>query len=39
MMVIDDLKDQIPFREISRISGISLFGYYYRPRGEEYSEA
>ena len=31
MMVLDDLKDQIPLREISRISGISLSGYYYRP--------
>jgi hypothetical protein len=31
MMVIDDLKDQIPLREISRISGIPLSGYYYRP--------
>ena len=31
MMVIDDLKDQIPLREISRISGISLPGYYYKP--------
>ena len=32
MMVIDDLKDRIPLREISRISGISLSGYYYKPR-------
>ena len=32
MMVLEDLKDQIPLREISRISGISLSGYYYRPR-------
>ena len=32
MMVLDDLKDQIPLREISRISGISLSGYYYKPR-------
>ena len=31
MMVIDDLKDQISLREISRISGISLSGYYYKP--------
>ena len=31
-MVINDLKDQIPLREISRISGISLSGYYYRSR-------
>ena len=30
-MVIYDLKDQIPLREISRISGISLSGYYYKP--------
>jgi hypothetical protein len=30
-MVINDLKDQIPLREISRISGISLSGYYYKP--------
>ena len=32
MMVLDDLKDQIPLREVSRISGISLSGYYYKPR-------
>ena len=32
MMVLEDLKDQIPLREISRISGISLSGYYYKPR-------
>ena len=32
MMVLEDLKDQIPLMEISRISGISLLGYYYRPR-------
>ena len=32
MMVLDDLKDQIPLRKISRISGISLSGYYYKPR-------
>ena len=31
MMVLDDLKDQIPLREISRISGISLSGYYTDP--------
>jgi len=31
MMVINDLRDKIPLREISRISGISLSGYYYRP--------
>ena len=32
MMVLDDLKDNVPLREISRISGISLSGYYYKPR-------
>ena len=32
MMVLDDLKDKVPLREISRISGISLSGYCYRPR-------
>jgi len=31
MMVINDLRDKIPLREISRISGISLSGYYCRP--------
>jgi putative transposase len=31
MMVINDLRDKIPLREVSRISGISLSGYYYRP--------
>ena len=31
MMVLDDLNEQIPLREISRISGIPLSGYYYRP--------
>ena len=30
-MVINDLKDHIPLREISRISGMSLSGYYYKP--------
>ena len=30
-MMINDLRDKIPLREISRISGISLSGYYYRP--------
>ena len=30
MMVLDDLKDQMPLREISRISSISVSGYYYR---------
>ena len=33
MMVLEDLKDHMPLREISRISGISLSGYYYRPVG------
>ena len=32
MTVLDDLKDKVPLREISRISGISLSEYYYRPR-------
>ena len=31
MMIIDDLRDRMHFREISGISGISLSGYYYRP--------
>ena len=31
MIVFEDLKDHMPLREISRISGISLSGYYYRP--------
>jgi hypothetical protein len=31
MMVIDDFRKQIPLRETSRISAISLSGYYYRP--------
>ncbi len=30
-MVINDLKDQIPLREISRISGQRDSGYYYKP--------
>ena len=32
MMVLGDLNDQIPLWEISRISGISLSGCYYKPR-------
>ena len=32
MMVLEDLKDQIHLREISRMSGISLSGYYYKPK-------
>ena len=32
MTVLDDLKDKVPLREISRISGISLSEYYYKPR-------
>ena len=31
MVVIDDLKDQISLRGISRISRIPLSEYYYRP--------
>ena len=31
MMVLDDLKDKVSLREISRISGVSLSGYYYKP--------
>lgn len=32
MMALENLKDRIPLRDISRISGISLSGYYYRSR-------
>ena len=32
MMVLEDLKPRMPLRRISRISGISLSGYYYHPR-------
>ena len=32
LVVPENLKDQITFREISRTSGISLSGYYYRSR-------
>ena len=32
MMVIEDLKQGMSLRNISMISGISLSGYYYRPR-------
>ena len=32
MMVIEDLKTQMPLRRISKVSGISLSGYYYHPR-------
>jgi transposase InsO family protein len=32
MMVLEDLKHEMSLRNISRISGISLSGYYYRPR-------
>ena len=32
MMVLEDLKQGMSLRNISRISGISLSGYYYRPR-------
>ena len=31
MMVLEDLKHEMSLRNISRISGISLSGYYYRP--------
>ena len=32
MMVLEYLRHRMSLRNISRISGISLFGYYYRPR-------
>ncbi|QRF75048.1 putative transposase OrfB [Thermoplasmatales archaeon] len=32
MMVIEDLKSTMSLRNISRISGISLSGYYYKPK-------
>jgi transposase InsO family protein len=32
MMVLEELKHEMSLRNISRISGISLSGYYYRPR-------
>ena len=32
MMIINDLKTQMPLRRISKVSGISLSGYYYTPR-------
>ena len=31
MMVLEDLRQEMSLRNISRISGISLSGYYYRP--------
>ena len=31
MMVLEDLKHEMSLRNISRISGISLSGYYYKP--------
>ena len=31
-MVLEDLKQWMSLRNISRISGISLSGYYYRPK-------
>ena len=31
MMVLEDLRQVMSFRNISRISGISLSGYYYWP--------
>ena len=30
MMVVEDLKQEMSLRNISRISGISLSGYYYK---------
>ena len=30
MMILEDLKHEMSLRNISRISGISLSGYYYR---------
>ena len=33
MMVLEDLKQEMSLRNISKISGISLSGYYYRPVG------
>ena len=32
MMVLEELKHEMSLRNISRISGMSLSGYYYRPR-------
>ena len=37
VMVREDLKDQIPPMEISRISGIPLSGYHFKP-GEKHVE-
>ena len=31
MMIIEDLKPMMPLRQISRICGISLSSYYYKP--------
>ncbi len=31
-MILEDLKHEMSLRNISRISGISLSGYYYRPK-------
>ena len=31
MMVLEDLKHEMSLKNISRISGISLSGYYYKP--------
>ena len=33
-MVIEDLKEEMSLRNISRISGISLSGYYHLPERE-----
>ena len=32
MMILEDLKHEMSVRNISRISGISLSGYYYKPK-------
>ena len=32
MMIFWDLRDRMTLRRISRISGLSLSGYYYLPR-------
>ena len=32
MMILEDLKHEMPLRNISRISGMSLSGYYYKPK-------
>ncbi|MEM3290589.1 MAG: hypothetical protein QW046_03650 [Candidatus Micrarchaeaceae archaeon] len=32
MIVVEDLKEYMSLREISRVSGISLFSFYYREK-------